>query len=275
MPFVEMVKQVHHYVTIKEGEPTHPDTFYLWIDIVALNQHTQSQLNAQADVSLLRSLVKSCPLGLAFVVDSDLKALSRTWCVFEAWSFVYHGGGGGINKLKTCLPLDVTLEQLLAYEDLVDNIDLNKTETSKGDDKIKIITEVKSSAGLKLMLKQLQEALTVALRSGLRWGSGEKEDLRSLGLYATLLLKGGEYHRLQRLLYEISCIQNDEDMLKEVENIFTVYVDGPDDELDEDQFCEVLLKAGFTSDEVHEIYTEVNQLVITSSIPSRAMNHLD
>ena len=259
MPFVDMVDQVVHELTKKGSStpdvPKSLDRIYVWLDVIALNQ--QIPFKAQADLSIIKSLVKSCTLGLAFVVDSSLSALSRSWCLFEAWSFVYHSGGG-ISKLRACLPLDLTLDLIVSYEDLVDNMDVNKSESSKPDDKIKIISEIKGSSGLKIMQKSIQEALVVSLRSGLRWGSDEEEDLRSLGLYAGLLLKGAEYHRLQRLLHEIPSIQNDEDMLREVEQVFNLYIDGPDEELDEDQFCQVLMKAGFTSDEVHPIYHEVN-----------------
>ena len=261
MPFVEMVKQVEHEIVKKgggahggaSGVPASLDSIYVWLDVVALNQHTQ--FNAQADLSLVKSLVKVCFQGIVLVVDSSLIAPSRTWCLFEVWLFVYYEG---INKLRVCMPLEIDLDFVAGYEEKVQSLDLTKTESSKPDDKTKILSEIRGSSGVKIMQRSLQEALIVAVRSGLRWGSREGDKIYSLGLFAALLLRCSEYHRLQRLLYSIPDIQDDEAMLKEVEDVFLCYVDGPDDELDESQFCKVLEKSGFEANEVHVIYGEVN-----------------
>jgi hypothetical protein len=258
MPFTVMVKQVEHElkrasINDQWTTPVHPDHIFLWLDIIATTQHTV--FNSQADISLVKSLIKSCSGGLALVVDASLTTLNRSWCMFEAWSFVYLDG---ISKLRVCMPLDLEVSLLARYEEHVYAIDLNKTDSTKPDDKTRILSEIRSSSGLKMMQRSLQEALVVAVRSALRWSSSEDKNMESLGLYAGLLLKGGEYHRLQRLLHETPSIRDDGEMLKEVQDVFLLYVDGPEDELDKEQFCKVLLKSGFTSDEAHRIYHEVN-----------------
>lgn len=228
-----------------------PHEIYVWIDIVALNQHH----SLVADLSLVKCLVRSCSLGALCVIDVQLSALNRTWVLFEVWSFVYHAG---ICKLRVALPVKLDLNFLASYEERVQSIDLNKTESGKTEDKTRILSEIRGSSGLKIMQRSLQEALISSVRSGLRWGGGDDGNLLNLGLFASLLLRNLEYHRLQRLLHAMPSIQDDEAMLKEVEDVFLVYVDGPDDELDEAAFCKVLLKSGFESNEVHSIYCQVN-----------------
>eukprot|EP00955_Chlamydomonas_euryale_P097946 365116-Chlamydomonas_euryale.AAC.12 len=90
------------------------------------------------------------------------------------------------------------------------------------------------------MLRTLKDSLVLSVRSGLRWSG----NLHKVGLYSGLLLSNGELSQLQQVLHSIPELQDDEKMLREVQDVFMTYVSSAEDELDETQFAQVRVLQG-------------------------------
>lgn len=72
-------------------------------------------------------------------MDRKLLALTRTWCLFEVWSFVYYDD---VRRVRICMPENLTVGELQRYETLCRQLDLNRTETGRTEDKAKLLSEV-------------------------------------------------------------------------------------------------------------------------------------
>ncbi|KAG1656496.1 hypothetical protein FOA52_012496 [Chlamydomonas sp. UWO 241] len=226
------------------------DCFYVWIDCIAMPQ--VPTLHSTANLQLVRGMVKSCEAGAAVVIDRGMLVLSRTWCLYEMWVYVHYAH---VTKLRMCLPEDVNVDDLMAFEQKIRQMDIaQRTDTRVPDDHAKIISDIKASAGVQKMQRSLQDSLIMSVRSTLRWSGS----LHNLGLYAGLLLRCGELSRLQDILHNVPELGDDEKMLREITEVFMTYVETEDDELDEPAFSQVLIASGFDESESRDIYYKVN-----------------
>eukprot|EP00798_Chlamydomonas_sp_ICE-L_P004954 gene4954-34733_t len=206
---------------------TQLDSTYVWIDWVACNQFCRPTSGSVLNV---RDLVKVCNKGAALVIDTDLKFMSRTWCLYETWCFAYYGD---ITKLCICLPEDTTVSSIVQLDSMIEKVDLGRTESKDSKDASRIMSQVKSCVGMKLFCRLLKDVLALHVRSRLRWSS----KLEELAQYCGAMLHIGEYGHLQQ----------------EIKDIYRLYDTEGKGVLDEGQFLEVLELAGFEKEEADKV----------------------
>ena len=71
------------------------DRTCVWIDVLAINQHSSSPENA-ADVAAFESVLQGCTGGTIVVIDmAKCNPATRSWCLYE-WdhTLLYHGPDG-------------------------------------------------------------------------------------------------------------------------------------------------------------------------------------
>eukprot|EP00955_Chlamydomonas_euryale_P068071 360008-Chlamydomonas_euryale.AAC.4 len=112
---------------------------------------------------------------------------------------------------------------------------MTRTSSTKPSDKSKLLTEIKSAVGLKIMTREVSDALIVVARAHLRWACG----MRGVGRYCLMLGICGEFARLQTMLYSIPELTDDEEQFKEIMQVFLAYAGGLEEELDLDAFVKV------------------------------------
>ncbi len=89
---------------------------FVWLDLLANDQRPPVLPSDDVtDPSELKSHVKDFGQGVAFVVDRGLHALTRSWCLFEAWSFVHYGN---MTNIRVCLPGESWDRQTLVRSDV-------------------------------------------------------------------------------------------------------------------------------------------------------------
>uniref|UniRef100_A0A7R9YSL8 Uncharacterized protein n=1 Tax=Chlamydomonas euryale TaxID=1486919 RepID=A0A7R9YSL8_9CHLO len=234
--------------------PVEASTF-VWLDIVALNQvpSTAFKISNAPDIAIVReqAMMQACPGGVVAVIDHSFAALTRTWCLYEMWVFVHYQE---TDKLQMALPDNLTASELVDFEARVRGLDMTRTSSTKPSDKSKLLTEIKSAVGLKIMTREVSDALIVVARAHLRWACG----MRGVGRYCLMLGICGEFARLQTMLYSIPELTDDEEQFKEIMQVFLAYAGGLEEELDLDAFVKVLTAANFTAAEAHSIYHQVN-----------------
>eukprot|EP00798_Chlamydomonas_sp_ICE-L_P018954 gene18954-25528_t len=239
------------------------DSTFVWIDFIALCQFRRP--NVAADLNV-REMVKagcfgvqqgadfhsSCRMlvwrlvittcwsriyaGAAVVLDKELTSVAHAGCLYEAWCFVYYGD---ITKLTLCLP-DLTVRAVCQFESANEKLDISKGESREPKDATRILTEVKSTVGAKHFHKTIQDALLLVMRSRLRWS----KKLQNVALYCGVMLNMGEYGHLQQVLHGIPEINDDDQTLQEIRNIYNVYDTENNGDLNESQFAEVLALSG-------------------------------
>jgi len=232
---------------ISPGQPA-----YVWIDWIALNQHTyMCSAPSVADLELVRRAVLSCPFGLCLVVDPGLRVLTRVWCMFETWIAGYYGAA---LRVQLALPADMPVADMMRLESTLAVLDVAKLDCSRAEDKAAILTEIKSTVGAKRMHKSLMDSVLRAARTGLRCDG----NMGSMGMYCALLFKSGEFCRLQQVFHNIPELEDDEKMLQEIRDIFAVYDTDGSGQLDESEFVAGLCNVGFAEEEATQIYNEVD-----------------
>ncbi|KAG1675593.1 hypothetical protein FOA52_014181 [Chlamydomonas sp. UWO 241] len=164
---------------------------FVWLDIVALNQFPCNAVKtpgAPPGICILneQEMVRACPGGGVVVIDKELNALTRTWCLYEM-------------QLLVALPEDMQVEDLVRFEAHVHALDITRTSTGRPDDRGRLLTEIKGSAGVTPMQRLLSDALVMAVRADLRWRRGPA----GIWMYCALLAHGGEFARLQAILHKV------------------------------------------------------------------------
>jgi hypothetical protein len=268
-PFFELVAQIEQKLS---GSPTYatsptsvisPDPtaspfarvseaidVFVWIDFVAIPQ-TQASLDASASIISVKEIIASFPGGVLLVVDSELKVLTRSWCLLEAFYGAYLFSHGG---LQMAFPAHMDVNLAWDLDQSANNVDIvNRGECSLDHDKVWIVSEVKKQIGVKRTNDHLRESIKRVARSTLRWGS-----IESLAVYCALLIRGGEFSILHCTLSSNPDLAVDKDLLIEIMGIFKVYDSDNSGELDEEEFITVLGLAGFSPSEAKKIFDEVN-----------------
>eukprot|EP00798_Chlamydomonas_sp_ICE-L_P025941 gene25941-11620_t len=123
---------------------------YIWIDWVAVNQHTTNAI----ELSHIRACVSSVSVGCVVVFDSKLNLLSRAWCLYEMWCFVYYGSFG---KISLLLPPDVNANTLVKFDDIIDQLNLSRTTSTRHADVTRIASEVREFGYLQQVLSCIPE----------------------------------------------------------------------------------------------------------------------
>ncbi len=73
----------------------------------------------------------------------------------------------------------------MKFEEAVSNANIERSESTKPNDKTKIVSEVKATSGLRAMHAALRDAMVLAVRAELRWSPS----FRDTALYCALLLE--------------------------------------------------------------------------------------
>eukprot|EP00798_Chlamydomonas_sp_ICE-L_P018734 gene18734-25265_t len=274
---------------VQADDEANIEEVYVWLDWVAMNPHTP--LSAAHDLLVdLRDLVATCRYGAIAVMDSKQQMLMRTWPLFEMWGFLYYGPFpiqmlkimlraiavmdskqqmlmrtwplfemwgflyyGGVKKLKIMLPKDCSPDTVVKIVNACEPLDLRKSISRRPQDTSRILSEVKGSSGMKLFHKLFRDALQLNVRSSLRWS----KDVANLALLSESLLLLGEYGMLLIVLYSIPELNDDDQALQEIREIYAAFdTDDGSGELDEDEFVEVLLMAGFGEEEAKKAFNE-------------------
>eukprot|EP00798_Chlamydomonas_sp_ICE-L_P026372 gene26372-17466_t len=171
--------------------PADPTSIYLWVDIVAVPVGASSKA-ASFDIPVIRDVINGSTEGALFVVDPDLRIMSRVWCLYEANLAI---SCGAIMRLRVLLPPALDLAEVVHFEQLIRRFDLTKLDTYRPEDKLRIISQIKHSSGLKRFQEGLQEALLRAVRRHLRWGTYIQQ-----AVFCALLVKEGDLNTLQHTL---------------------------------------------------------------------------
>jgi len=225
------------------------ETTYVWLDILALNQN--NLVGAEIDLLCVKETLCTCKNGAVVVVDPAQVVLSRVWCMYEAWAMTYYSD---CTKVKVAFPSDVSIEDMFEFEASVQRLEMSLCESSKPEDKAHILWQIKHTVGSKLMRRGLVDALLRSSRAALRFST----NARDVAMYCALLLKAGEFCRLQQVMHLMDELEDDEKTFKEIRDIFSMYDSDGSGELDESEFIEVLKATGFTEEEAELIFKEVN-----------------
>ncbi|GAX85893.1 hypothetical protein CEUSTIGMA_g13309.t1 [Chlamydomonas eustigma] len=210
----------------------------LWIDFVALQQwgyHTRDKTDL---ISVQDAM--SCSLkGVIFVVDPELRSLTRTWCLFEAWMNIHDSQAP---RVQLCLPESLDFEHLLQIDTLCSDIDIvGRSSATRPEDKTQIISEIRACSGVQKMQQVTQEALSRSLRLHLRWS----DKMQDQALYCLLLLERGEYSSLQHVLSTAPDLEENEERLNQILPLFKSFLNPGSDALSKSSMLEVLEETGF------------------------------
>lgn len=162
---------------------------------------------SQFDIDLLRDAIVSCPGGAVIVLDPELNILSRSWCLMEVFQVCYMLEPG---KLQIAFPWPLGPD-LMPFDfpsrfiTAVSNVDIQRSDCFRHDDKSKIMLQAKQGLGVKRTQDILKEGLIRAARSTLRWGP-----LPHFFYYVSLLLQSGEISLLFTILAHIPEIQEED-----------------------------------------------------------------
>lgn len=153
--FSVMVQTVEDFLKARKC----PDTTRVWIDVVAVNQHTATRQHG-ADLSSVRSVLQVTSGGTIAVVDVKMvDPVQRAWCVYE-WALTLSLRGG--DKLHIEASISVIRQ-------MIDHLEIEKAECSFARDKVMIMAEVRRLHGtpavfdqrIKAELRQYERAVYV------------------------------------------------------------------------------------------------------------------
>jgi len=101
-PFTELVGMLQEHFSVEEQarwrrgeEPLPWEEVYVWLDVLAMNQHTPKDMDFNTRWALLlalREMVQDAVQTL-MVLDCDGDVLDRLWCLYDAWQAGRKGKG--------------------------------------------------------------------------------------------------------------------------------------------------------------------------------------
>ncbi|GAX83881.1 hypothetical protein CEUSTIGMA_g11306.t1 [Chlamydomonas eustigma] len=236
----------------KQCEWTGPHV-YIWLDFMAVNQHLQTlNSHAPSEITIVREVLeKSCENGVVAVADLELLLLTRTWCLYEIWTCVHDSD---VSRLRVIFSPSITSQEVAKYESQCAQLELvSGSESTKPDDKMRIVSELRSSTGLKLMHEVMKDVLLTASRASLRW----EGKLREQAIYCIHLLEAGEYGLLLHVLQTVSGIEDGGENLRNIMRLIDEAMGDRTGLIPPEVFLRVLDKAGFASDEAEDIFFEI------------------
>ena len=266
-PFFELIAQIEcklsdssHVAVASPNSVISPDPTaspfsgsgdaFVWIDFVAVPQTPLSPDSFQP-MSTIKDIILNCPGGVLSVVDSELKFLTRSWCLLEIFYAAYLLPPGGLQMI---FPSHMNVNLAWELDQGANNVDIiSRGECSVDRDKQLIVSEIKRLIGVKRTNELLRESIKRVARSTLRWGS-----IESMAVYCALLIRGSEFSILHCTLASLPDLAVDKDLLQEITGIFKVYDSDNSGELDQEEFITVLGLAGFSPSEARKIFEEVN-----------------
>ena len=205
--------------------------------------------------------------GAAIVVDKRFPTLilSRTWTLWEMFCSIYAPASGETKeergpmeatRLRICLPDENTAAALLEFESACSKIDLNVSESSRPEDKTKIVSLVKASCGVAKMIFKVSSSLLLSTHCSLRWTNG----ITGVALYTLLLLHSGNLGLAQSMLHQEPGVVSDDKLQDEMLAVLKTYAANSDEnELTRRDFVQALVYiAGFETFEAEAIFDEIS-----------------
>eukprot|EP00798_Chlamydomonas_sp_ICE-L_P020960 gene20960-27814_t len=209
---------------------------YVWIDWIAINQHALL-FSKSVDLSHVRNCVDSCSKGAICVLDPKLTPITRAWCLYEMWCFVYYGNMG---LLQVSLPEEMDVGTIAKFDRLVSDVNLGRSDFTRKTDSSRIMSEAGEYGNLQQILKCFTYS-TNLLNSSLLTGQ-----------------LAGEYGNLQQTLYSVAGITESDAVLEEIRGIYNTFDADGSGSLDENTFVAMLNSCGFEEEESHRIFNEVD-----------------
>ncbi|GAX85778.1 hypothetical protein CEUSTIGMA_g13193.t1 [Chlamydomonas eustigma] len=184
-----------HINIVKSGvlaSLVNPPRAFLWIDWLCMVQHHEPGY-CGPDLNVIKSAIVACSHGIVMVMDPKLCIMSRLWCLYEVWTAFYHCS---VVHVLPVFPKDFTIQDMISFESMCRNLNLSvQASCSKTQDKAIILSDIKTSAGLKRMQDGLKDGLLLTANRAALKQSG----LKVKATYCGLLLSNGEYCRLQQV----------------------------------------------------------------------------
>ncbi|GIL87932.1 hypothetical protein Vretimale_6273 [Volvox reticuliferus] len=149
--------QLRHHHHQQQQQPVLPAAplaetdVYLWFDMFAISQHNPGGADS-GDLSVLHEVIQDAE-GTLMVLDGEGTALTRIWCLYEAWQ-TYKAGPGKIQLLSYGLDYDELKKVFI-------DLDVSRAQASVEEDRIRILGSIRDSlaGGLHQMTHELKDAL--------------------------------------------------------------------------------------------------------------------
>ncbi|KAJ9517373.1 hypothetical protein QJQ45_016738 [Haematococcus lacustris] len=243
---------------------------FVWLDVLALPQQVNAAGPGASEaaglgpppslpLALVREALAGCSKGAVLVLDPEVQVLDRAWVGYETWVACFYCAHQHRNaaepSLLLALPdgLDLTpVTSLLAQ--CSQGLDLSRMETSRAEDKLRIVAEVKRAMGVKRMQDLVGGSVSQALRSWLKW-SGEVQET---ALFIGVLLQNSELALLHRYLHTVPGVCSDDQALQDIRDIFKVFDTDQTGELELSQFVSALEVSGFAAEEAAAVFDTVD-----------------
>ncbi len=185
-PFLALLSQLSHHQTVAAlAAGGQFDPVFFWMG--AFSSRGKS---ADAEDEL-EEAVRSCAKGVVLAVDHLGQVFEDSRSLHQLWTHVHEHG---LCKLHVCMPMDATADDLARLEAACDRMDMGRTLPGSASFPHGVVRASPQDTNA-----ALRSAVSLSLRSALKWRSG----IKGLAAYCGLLLQRGSEEDLGRLQHTL------------------------------------------------------------------------